>query len=217
MCLPASIACVSRSARICVVPASKKTVSSGFGERGVEIGGRALDAVLRGERRDLLGVAADQDRVGHHAVAVRRARRRPGRGSRRIERTRCWLSPMRPVTPCMMMPRRCVATIDPPELVRGDRYNTRRLAVRPGACPQARVGRRFRSQSRVVEGGRKRTPAGRVRGPVAPDARGGGIVIRHGNNDRARHRFQGRRKNSRVVIPARSPRRFRTRGRRLQP
>ena len=40
-------------------------------QRGVEIGGRALDAVLLRERRDLLGIAADQDRVGHHAVAIR--------------------------------------------------------------------------------------------------------------------------------------------------
>ena len=40
-------------------------------QRGGEIGGRARDAVLLAERRDLLGVAADQDRIGHHAVAVR--------------------------------------------------------------------------------------------------------------------------------------------------
>ena len=31
----------------------------------------------------------------------------------RIERTRCWLSPMRPVTPFMMMPMRCVVTLPP--------------------------------------------------------------------------------------------------------
>ena len=58
------------SGRICVVPASKKTVSSLFGERGVEVGAPAGDAVGLRERLDLLGVAADQDRVGHHPVAV---------------------------------------------------------------------------------------------------------------------------------------------------
>ena len=71
MCLPASIACVTRSARICVVAASKNTVSFGFFSAAVEVGGRAGDAVLLAQRRDLLGIAADQDRVGHHAVAVR--------------------------------------------------------------------------------------------------------------------------------------------------
>ena len=40
-------------------------------ERGVEIRAPARDAVRLGERLDLLGVAADEDRVRHHAVAVR--------------------------------------------------------------------------------------------------------------------------------------------------
>ena len=70
---------------------------------------RARDAVLLGERRDLLGIAPDQDRIGHHAVAVRQ-RTPPCSRIARIERTRCWLSPMRPVTPFMMMPSLRVAT-----------------------------------------------------------------------------------------------------------
>ena len=41
------------------------------GKRRVEIGARALDAVLPAQRRNFLGVAADQDRIRHHAVAVR--------------------------------------------------------------------------------------------------------------------------------------------------
>ena len=40
------------------------------GQRGIEVGRRALDAVLRGDGLHFLGVAADQHRVGHHAVAV---------------------------------------------------------------------------------------------------------------------------------------------------
>src|SRR5262249_44282745 len=41
-------------------------------ERAVEIGGRARDAVGLGERRQLLGVAPDQDRIRHDAVAARK-------------------------------------------------------------------------------------------------------------------------------------------------
>ena len=71
MCLPASIACVTRSARICVVAASKNTVSFGFFSAAARsVVERATPYCLR-ERRDLLGVAPDQDRIGHHAVAVR--------------------------------------------------------------------------------------------------------------------------------------------------
>ena len=40
------------------------------GERLVEVGGAARDAVRLGERGELLLVAADQDRIGHDAVAV---------------------------------------------------------------------------------------------------------------------------------------------------
>ena len=39
-------------------------------ERGLEVGAEARDAVRLRERLDLLGVAPDQDRIGHHAVAV---------------------------------------------------------------------------------------------------------------------------------------------------
>ena len=41
------------------------------GERGVEVGAPARDAVRLRERLDLVGVAADQDRVRHRLVAVR--------------------------------------------------------------------------------------------------------------------------------------------------
>jgi len=37
---------------------------------GVEVGGPARDAVRLGQLLDLAGVAADQDRIGHHPVAV---------------------------------------------------------------------------------------------------------------------------------------------------
>jgi hypothetical protein len=51
----------SSATRIWVEPASKK----------IEIGRGALDPVLVGDRLHLLGIAADQHRIGHHAVAVR--------------------------------------------------------------------------------------------------------------------------------------------------
>ena len=41
------------------------------GERRIEVGGPARDAVRLRQLRELAPVAADQDRVGHHAVAVR--------------------------------------------------------------------------------------------------------------------------------------------------
>jgi hypothetical protein len=40
-------------------------------QRCRKVGGGAGDAVFLGERGDLLGIAPDQDRVGHHAIAVR--------------------------------------------------------------------------------------------------------------------------------------------------
>ena len=42
-----------------------------IGERGVEIGGPALERRAALPGLELVGVAADQDRVGHHAIAVR--------------------------------------------------------------------------------------------------------------------------------------------------
>jgi hypothetical protein len=52
------IAFVSSAGRACV------------GQRLVEIGGPARDVELLGEPLDLAGVAADQDRVRHHAIAI---------------------------------------------------------------------------------------------------------------------------------------------------
>ena len=40
------------------------------GQCGRQVGGPALDAMLPGDRRHLVGIAPDQDRVGHDAVAV---------------------------------------------------------------------------------------------------------------------------------------------------
>ena len=42
----------------------------GVGKRRLEFGAPALDAMRLGQGLDLVGVAADQDRVGHHTVAV---------------------------------------------------------------------------------------------------------------------------------------------------
>jgi hypothetical protein len=69
-CLPARMALASSVGRICVVPASKKMVSSGVLQRLVEVGAPARDVVRLGQRFHLLGVAADEDRVGHDLVAV---------------------------------------------------------------------------------------------------------------------------------------------------
>jgi hypothetical protein len=44
-----------------------------LGQGLVEIGRPALDAVLLRERRRLVCIAADQDRIGHDAVAVRKS------------------------------------------------------------------------------------------------------------------------------------------------
>src|SRR6185369_17385661 len=44
-----------------------------LGQGLVEIGRPALDAMLLRERRRLVRIAADQDRIGHDAVAVRKA------------------------------------------------------------------------------------------------------------------------------------------------
>jgi hypothetical protein len=74
------------------------------GERRVEVGGPARDAVLLGERLDLLGVAADQDRIGITRSPFGSVTP-PWSRIATIERIRCWFSPMRPVTPFMMMPR----------------------------------------------------------------------------------------------------------------
>ena len=73
------------------MPASKNIVSSGFAERCVEVGGLARDIVALRDLRELVGVAADQDRVRHHAVAVRQRDAASLPGSPAIERTRCWL------------------------------------------------------------------------------------------------------------------------------
>ena len=42
-----------------------------IGECRIEVGGVARKAELPRHCRDLVGIAADQDRVGHHPVAIR--------------------------------------------------------------------------------------------------------------------------------------------------
>jgi len=48
----------------------------------VEVRGPARDAKALGQTFDFVRVAADQDRIGHDAIAVAEALPRPGRGSR---------------------------------------------------------------------------------------------------------------------------------------
>src|SRR5262249_12828640 len=82
----------------------------------------------------------------------------------------------RPVMPFMMMPSWRVLT-GAPSRYHGAaefRFGDRRVADTVSAR---------RELAKSLVGRRKRTPAGRIRGPVKPDARGGGIVIRHVNND----------------------------------
>ena len=47
----------------------KKTVG-GARQRRVEVGGPALDPMRLGQRLELLSVAPDQQRIGHHALAI---------------------------------------------------------------------------------------------------------------------------------------------------
>ena len=68
--LAGAIALRNSSARICVVAASKNSVSSGFFSAASRSVVEARDAVRLGERRELFGVAPDQDRIGHDPVAI---------------------------------------------------------------------------------------------------------------------------------------------------
>ena len=76
-------------------------------QHGVEVGGDLLHARLLAQLAQLVRVAADQDRVGHDGLA-RPSITPPCLMMATIERMRCWLVPMRPVTPFMMMPTLCV-------------------------------------------------------------------------------------------------------------
>ena len=109
MCLPASIACVTRSARICVVAASKNTVSFGFFSAAARsVVERAMPyclasaAIFSALRPTRIGSGITRSPFGSATPPCSRIAR--------IERTRCWFSPMRPVTPFMMMPSVRVAT-----------------------------------------------------------------------------------------------------------
>ena len=83
--------CDSSSARISVVPASKKIVSSGLASAASRSVRPARDAVLLRQRLHLVGVAADDDRVDLERACRRRASTPPWSRIARIERTRCWL------------------------------------------------------------------------------------------------------------------------------
>src|SRR6478752_7134911 len=108
MSLPAAIASCKSSARNLVVAASKKSVSSRF-----------LSAALR----SLVQRVSPCAFANCASFALLRPRRigsgitrspflsttPPWARVARIERIKCWFMPMRPVTPFMMMPRRCCA------------------------------------------------------------------------------------------------------------
>src|SRR6185503_13191755 len=109
MCLPASIALLSRSARIWVVAASKKTSSLEFFsaasrsvvERSMPYC-RASAASFSALRPTNIGSGITRSPFGSLTPPCARIAT--------IERTRCWLSPMRPVTPTITMPSLRVAT-----------------------------------------------------------------------------------------------------------
>src|SRR5690349_24826459 len=103
MCLPASIALLSKSARIWVVAASKKTSSLEFFsaasrsvvERSMPYC-RASAASFSALRPTNIGSGITRSPFGTLTPPCARIAT--------IERTRCWLSPMRPVTPTITMP-----------------------------------------------------------------------------------------------------------------
>src|SRR5688500_13514474 len=132
MCLPASIACVTRSARICVVAASKNTVSVGFFSAAARsvveratpycLASAAIFSALRPTR---IGSGITRSPFGNATP--------PWLRMAMIERTRCWFSPMRPVTPFMMMPSVRVATPILPTACLSNCLVTYRPPVRPSS------------------------------------------------------------------------------------
>jgi hypothetical protein len=97
------------------------------GERGREVGRPTLKTVIARERRHFPPrcTRPEWDR----AVPVRQTP--PCLRIARIERTRCWVSPMRPVTPCVMTPSRSAANARS-SLVDRNRPMRRRLLVAGG-------------------------------------------------------------------------------------
>jgi len=100
--------------RICVVAASKKTSSFGSASAAA----RSVVHRSRPCRRASTSVfsALRPTRIGSGITrSPFLSCTPPSLRIARIERMRCWFVPIRPVTPCMMMPRRRVA-IKPPEM-----------------------------------------------------------------------------------------------------
>ena len=107
------------------------------------------DAVRLRERLELVGVAADQDRVGHDLRRRSSSATPPCARIAQIERIRCWFVPMRPVTPFMMMPS---ASCRHASFLR---------------CRMSGSGERFAHAAQVAGGERRRSPGRRERSRTA--------------------------------------------------
>src|SRR3954454_16954479 len=135
MSFPAAIALRSSLARSLVVAASKKRVSSGF-----------LSAALRSVVQRVTPFAFAScasfaslrpTRIGSGITrSPLRSGTPPWARIATIERIRCWFIPMRPVTPFMMMPRRCCAISSLPLPCISTDTETRTPRASP-AVPQA--------------------------------------------------------------------------------
>src|SRR5262245_43807228 len=113
MSLPAAIALASSSGRICVVAASKNSVSF------LSASALSRSVVKRATPCALASSASlaslRPTRIGSGiTLSPLPSSTPPSLRMATMERTRCWLVPMRPVTPFMMMPSRCTAMPLPP-------------------------------------------------------------------------------------------------------
>jgi surface antigen len=100
--LPALIALVSSEGAPAWSRHRRRSVVVLVGQRLVEIGGPALDLEALGQTFDLVGVAADQDRIRHHAVAVAEQHAAGMVADRDDRADQMLVQPMRPVTPFMI-------------------------------------------------------------------------------------------------------------------
>ena len=95
-CLPASIALVRRSARICVVAASKNTSIVAVFQRRIEFGREVDRCRIYAPARRLFPYCGlpewGRASPGRHWAAPRHL----ARGSQQSNAPKCWLSPMRP-------------------------------------------------------------------------------------------------------------------------
>ena len=107
-CLPARSACASSCGRICVVPASKKTVSSLSASASSRlVPQRTMPFAFA---RASIFSALRPMRIGSGMTLSPFASATPPCARMaQMDRMRCWFMPMRPVTPCMIRPSRFVA------------------------------------------------------------------------------------------------------------